>query len=310
MDYFRILYYFWLLICEKMKLALYIRHAGLWEDARYQRLEKDLESMGGRFSFYRLGPDGILEAGTDMVLSVGGDGTFLSAASLVAQSGVPLLGINLGRIGFLSENSPQDALSCLAGGRYTLEDRSLLGVNVAGPRLQADSASPAVPPVAWPYALNEAGVLRKGAAMLGVDVRVDGIKLPTYWADGLLIATSSGSTAYSLSVGGPIVMPESKVWILSPVAPHNLNVRPLVIPDSSTLDITFQSRDQAVGLSLDNRIYTLSPQASLHISMAQFSLKRVRLAGSNFIGALTDKLYWGEDLRNGHKSPDGRGEEK
>ena len=127
---------------------------------------------------------------------------------------------------------------------------------------------------------------------------LDGEALPTYWADGLLVATSSGSTAYSLSVGGPIVMPESKVWLLSPVAPHNLNVRPLVIPDSSTLDITFQSRDEQVSLSLDNRQYTLSPEASLHISMAPFSLKRVRLAGSNFIGALTDKLYWGEDLRN------------
>lgn len=292
-----------------MKLALYIRHAGLLEDARYQRFEKALESMGGHFSFYRLGPCALPEDGTDMVLAVGGDGTFLSAASVVAQSGVPLLGINLGRIGFLSENSPQDALSCLSSGRYALEDRSLLHVAVAGVCRQT-GAQAGLPSVAWPYALNEVAVLRKGVAMLGVDVRVDGIRLPTYWADGLLIATSSGSTAYSLSVGGPIVMPESKVWILSPVAPHNLNVRPLVIPDSSTLDITFQSRDEAVSLSLDNRLYTLSPQDSLHISMAEFSLKRVRLAGSNFIGALTDKLYWGEDLRNGHKGPENREEEK
>ncbi|MBO7510365.1 MAG: NAD(+)/NADH kinase [Bacteroidales bacterium] len=286
-----------------MKLALYIRHTELWEDARYRRLEKALESLGKGFSFYRLGLNSLPEDGTDMVLAVGGDGTFLSAASVVAESGVPLLGINLGRIGFLSENSPQDALSCLASGRYALEDRSLLHVAIAGTCCQAGPQA-GLPSVAWPYALNEVAVLRKGAAMLGVEVRVDGIRLPTYWADGLLIATSSGSTAYSLSVGGPIVMPESKVWILSPVAPHNLNVRPLVIPDSSTLDITFQSRDEAVSLSLDNRLYTLSPQASLHISMAEFSLKRVRLAGSNFIGALTDKLYWGEDLRNGRKDPE------
>lgn len=273
-----------------MKLALYNRHPELWEDPRYLRLESALEAMGARFSCYRLGPDGKWEPDTDMVLAVGGDGTFLSAASLVAQKGVPLLGINLGRIGFLSENNPQDALARLADGQYTLEDRSLLNVSIKTPE---NTFLPE-----WPYALNEVGVLRKGAAMLGVDVLVDGVRLPTYWADGLLVATSSGSTAYSLSVGGPIVMPESKVWIVSPVAPHNLNVRPLVVPDNSTLDITFQSRDTQVGLSLDNRLYTLSPDASLHISMAQFSLKRVRLAGSNFIGALTDKLYWGEDLRN------------
>lgn len=273
-----------------MKLALYNRHPELWEDARYLRLEKALEAMGTRFSCYRLSPEGKWEPDTDMVLAVGGDGTFLSAASMVAQRGVPLLGINLGRIGFLSENNPQDALARLADGQYTLEDRSLLNVRIETPEK--------ISLPEWPYALNEVGVLRKGAAMLGVDVRVDGVRLPTYWADGLLVATSSGSTAYSLSVGGPIVMPESKVWIVSPVAPHNLNVRPLVVPDNSTLDITFQSRDTQVGLSLDNRLYTLSPDASLHISMAQFSLKRVRLAGSNFIGALTDKLYWGEDLRN------------
>ena len=278
-----------------MKLALYDRHPEMWEDERYLRLKKAMEAMGDRFSCYHLRSERQWEPDTDMVLAVGGDGTFLSAASLVAQRGVPLLGINLGRIGFLSEYNPQEALARLADGQYTLEDRSLLRVEIAAPLSQGTTVS-ALPE--WPYALNEVGVLRKGAAMLGVDVRVDGVRLPTYWADGLLVATSSGSTAYSLSVGGPIVMPESKVWILSPVAPHNLNVRPLVIPDSSTLDITFQSRDEQVSLSLDNRLYTLSPESSLHISMAPFSLKRVRLAGSNFIGALTDKLYWGEDLRN------------
>ena len=295
-----------------MKLALYDRHPEMWEDERYLRLKKALEEMGDRFSCYHLRPETQWEPDTDMVLAIGGDGTFLSAASLVAQRGVPLLGINIGRIGFLSESNPQEALARLADGQYTLEGRSLLRVefssvdpapaqNAALTSQDAAPTSQEAPVSAlpeWPYALNEVGVLRKGAAMLGVDVRVDGVRLPTYWADGLLVATSSGSTAYSLSVGGPIVMPESKVWLLSPVAPHNLNVRPLVIPDSSTLDITFQSRDEQVGLSLDNRLYTLSPEAALHISMAPFSLKRVRLAGSNFIGALTDKLYWGEDLRN------------
>ena len=159
-----------------MKLALYDRHPEMWEDERYVRLKKALEEMGDRFSFYHLRPEKQWEPDTDMVLAVGGDGTFLSAASLVAQRGVPLLGINLGRIGFLSEYNPQEALARLADGQYTLEDRSLLRVDIASATsapasqgiLPASLESPVSALPEWPYALNEAGVLRKGAAMLGL----------------------------------------------------------------------------------------------------------------------------------------------
>ena len=150
----------------------------------------------------------------------------------------------------------------------------------------------------WPYALNEISVRRKGAAMLCVDVVIDGIHLPTYWADGLVISTSSGSTAYSLSVGGPIVLPESKVLIVAPIAPHNLNMRPLVVPDSSVISLRMQSRDGGFEFSADNRTCVVGMDVPVDISVAQFSLKRVRLNSSNFINALTDKLYWGEDVRN------------
>ena len=153
-------------------------------------------------------------------------------------------------------------------------------------------------PVFVPYALNEMTVRRSGAAMLGVDVCVNGVKLPTYWGDGLVISTSSGSTAYSLSVGGPIVIPESKVLIISPIAPHNLNVRPLVIPDTSEIEISMQSRDGHFEFSADNRTVDVPSTIKVAVKMAQFSLKRVRLNKSNFIQALTDKLYWGEDVRN------------
>ncbi|MBP5397247.1 MAG: NAD(+)/NADH kinase [Bacteroidales bacterium] len=278
-----------------MKLALYIRHDKLWQDARVLELESALQALSPKFSTYRTGPGGRLDGDTGMLLSIGGDGTFLSASALVGSSGVPILGVNLGRIGFLSENAPEEALRKLASGEYGIEDRGLLHVDVFAPgsdELMTDAVTP------WPYAVNEVALLRKGAAMLGVDVRLDGVKLPTYWADGLLVATSSGSTAYSLSVGGPIVMPESKVCILSPVAPHNLNVRPLVVPDGSELEITLQAREEEFSLSLDNRLHSLGTGVRLRIALARFSLKRVRLAGSNFIGALTDKLYWGEDLRN------------
>ena len=134
--------------------------------------------------------------------------------------------------------------------------------------------------------------------MLGVDVTIDGISLPTYWSDGLLVSTSSGSTAYSLSVGGPIVLPEARVLIIAPIAPHNLNVRPLIVTDSAVIRIRLLSRDETVVLTADNRTVEVSAATELCISLAQFSLKRVQLNRSNFIKALTEKLFWGEDVRN------------
>ena len=148
------------------------------------------------------------------------------------------------------------------------------------------------------YALNEMTVHRNGAAMLAVDVTIDGVALPTYWADGLIVSTSSGSTAYSLSAGGPIVLPEAKVLIITPIAPHNLNVRPLVVPDNASISLRVSSRDSNVIFTADNRSVDVPEGAVADISLAQFSLKRVRLNKSDFINALTEKLYWGEDVRN------------
>ena len=177
----------------------------------------------------------------------------------------------------------------LLSGEYTIEDRTMLKAVV----------SPEVPSVTmWDYALNEITVHRSGAAMLGVDVDLSGVTLPTYWADGLVISTSSGSTAYSLSVGGPIALPESKVLLISPIAPHNLNIRPLVVPDTSVIRLRMHSRDRKFVLTADNRTVEVDENAQVEISVAQFSLKRVRLNQSNFINALTEKLFWGEDVRN------------
>lgn len=156
----------------------------------------------------------------------------------------------------------------------------------------------AADPQFCPFTLNEVSVHRSGAALLGIDVRMDGHPLPTYWADGLLVATSSGSTAYSLSVGGPICAPEAKVLIIAPIAPHNLNARPLVVPDTTEISISMRSRDDSVMLSMDNRNHLVEPSVSLDVKVAQFSLKRVRLKNTSFIKALTTKLFWGEDIRN------------
>ncbi len=273
-----------------MKIAVYSRDDSALASPRFQAMSGRLTSES--FRLYGVHSAEDIVPGTDMVLSVGGDGTFLSASKRVGSSGIPVLGINMGRVGFLSEYSPEEACEALLTGSYTLEGRALLETKVEGEMVDSDSSF-------WPYTLNEISVLRGGASILGVDVSLDGNPLPTYWADGLLVSTSSGSTAYSLSVGGPICVPESKVIIIAPIAPHNLNVRPLVVPDSTVVSISMRSRDKVVAMSMDNRNVRLSSDARLEVKVAQFSLKRVRLEKSSFIKALTTKLFWGEDIRNG-----------
>lgn len=278
-----------------MKIALYSRDGGAMTDPRLSsmldKLEKEL------FMIYETSGGEDLLPGTDLVMSVGGDGTFLSAARCVGASGVPILGVNLGRLGFLSEYSPEEACGALLSGAWYLEDRELLETEVDG-SLSENPALSASAESFSPFTLNEVSVHRSGAALLGVDVTIDGHPLPTYWADGLLVATSSGSTAYSLSVGGPICAPEAKVLIIAPIAPHNLNARPLVVPDTTKVSISMRSRDESVMLSMDNRNHLIQPSATLAVKVAQFSLKRIRLKNTSFIKALTTKLFWGEDIRN------------
>ncbi len=270
-----------------MKIAIYIGKRELEGDSRLLSLAEELRTGGCDLFELKEGEE--LPDGTEMLLSVGGDGTFLSASAIVAAKGVPVLGVNLGRMGFLSENRPEDVASAVLSGEYTVENRAMLHADVVTGVDEIDS---------WPYALNEMAVRRNGAAMLGVDVSIDGVRLPTYWADGLVISTSSGSTAYSLSVGGPIVLPESEVLIISPIAPHNLNVRPLVVPDTAVITLSMNSRDGSFEFSADNRTAEVAEDTGIVVSVAQFSLKRVRLNRSNFINALTEKLFWGEDVRN------------
>lgn len=269
-----------------MNFSLYTRNEALATNPRLVRLEGELRRQGHIVEPYS--PSTGLPKGTDMLLSVGGDGTFLSSALVVKDSGVPVLGVNLGRLGFLSENDPESIALAIARRAFRIEQRSLLSIKE-------------IEPSVWPYALNEITVHRSAAAMLGVNVSIDGTPLPTYWADGLVVATSSGSTAYSLSVGGPIVLPDSKVLIVSPIAPHNLNVRPLVVPYRSEIALSFVSRDEKVILTMDNRNFLIPASSHLSVSLAQFSLNRVRLDGSDFIKALTTKLFWGEDIRNGNE---------
>ena len=274
-----------------MKAYVYIglTDAAVLGDGRVDALLAELRQAGWEVHVMQPEEKSMPEA--DILLSVGGDGTFLAASALAAVSDVPVVGVNLGRLGFLSENRPEDVAKALISGDYTIEDSAVLkAVTPDGGQLEETGL--------WPYAFNEFTVHRNGAAMLEVEVTVNGTPLPTYWADGLILSTSSGSTAYSLSVGGPIVMPGAKVLIITPIASHNLNMRPLIVPDSSVVTFRVHSRDRKAILTADNRAVEIADGTAVTMSVAQFSLKRVRLNSSNFINALTQKLFWGEDIRN------------
>ncbi|MCI2082863.1 MAG: NAD(+)/NADH kinase [Bacteroidales bacterium] len=226
-----------------------------------------------------------------LFLALGGDGTFLTSLTSVRDSGIPVAGINFGRLGFLTAvRVGQDSngwVSDLLEGKYRVVQRTVLQMR-----------SPSLPENFYPFAINEAVVQRRDSVMLSIDVCIDGEHLPTYWADGLLVATPTGSTAYSLSIGGPIVRPDANVLIISPVAPHNLNVRPLIVPDTSDIEVTFNSRGRDAILTMDNRMVFVTSGRKLVFGKAGFKINSISLKNSNFIEALQEKLFWGEDKRN------------
>ena len=228
----------------------------------------------------------------DLFLSLGGDGTFLSSITYVRDRGIPVAGINFGRLGFLTTakvgSKPPLWIDDLLEGRYALEQRYLLKIDTG-----------ALPEGFYPYAMNEITIHRQSTpSMLTISLKIDGRPLPVYYADGIVIATPTGSTAYSLSVGGPIVMPDSPVLIIAPIAPHNLNVRPLVVPLTSTLDLTLTTKNQTAIVTMDNRYFTLPSEGSVRIGIGEFPFRYVSLFDNNFIKAIQDKLLWGEDKRN------------
>ena len=272
-----------------MKIGYFILNDGLRGNPQVAGLLKELESAS--YEVYEIGTKADVRPETDLVLSMGGDGTFLTTAHMVSDIGLPILGVNFGRIGFLCENSPEDVLKALMEGDFSIEYRTVLNASLKGPGARKSIGM-------LPYSVNEVAIHRQGPSVLGIRVAVNGESLPTYWADGLIVSTCSGSTAYSLSAGGPICMPETKVLIITPIAPHNLNVRPLVVPESAKVDITFESRDGKAVMSTDNQTMEIEQDWTIHVEMAQFSLKRIRLAESGFVRALTSRLFWGEDMRN------------
>lgn len=231
------------------------------------------------------------DADVDMALSIGGDGTFLRTAASVGKSGVPILGINAGHLGFLADvplEEIDDALtSILIKKEYAVESRSLLRLDI--PNCQQPYQQ---------YALNEVAVLKRDqSSMVSVSVFVDGCFLNQYDADGLVIATSTGSTAYAMSAGGPILEPQSNCWVIVPIAPHTLTTRPLVIRDSSELDIEVESRNNIYLVATDGKPIHLTTQSKLHLSKADYQIGVVRRPDHTFYDTLRTKLMWGRDGR-------------
>jgi NAD+ kinase len=241
--------------------------------------------IAGLFTSHKDLPEGL-----DFLFSLGGDGTFLETVNLVRDSGTPVLGVNIGRLGFLSYISQEnmaESLESVFSGNYDIEERMLLKVEVPGVNLD-DMA----------VALNDVRIYKTSGSLITIHVKINQEFLSAYWADGLLLSTPTGSTAYNLSVGGPIVVPESNTFVLSPIAPHNLTVRPLVLPDSAVLQLSVDTRDSQFQLAVDSRTIDLDVDATVTIRKAGYSLKMIRIENISFYSTLRNKLMWGADRRN------------
>ncbi|MFV0541712.1 MAG: NAD kinase [Aestuariibaculum sp.] len=234
-----------------------------------------------------------LDASFEFLVSVGGDGTILRAVELVKNLGIPIIGVNTGRLGFLAtiqvsviENAIQDILD----GHYRISERSLLAVETLPKNKDIETLN---------FALNEIAVSRKNTtSMITVDTHLDGEFLTSYWSDGLIVSTPTGSTGYSLSCGGPVITPGANSFVLTPIAPHNLSARPLIIPDSTEIHLRVHGREDNHLLSLDSRIATLDNGTLIKIKKADFKIKMIDLLNESFLVTLRKKLLWGEDKRN------------
>lgn len=234
-----------------------------------------------------------IDENTDLIFSIGGDGTFLECASLLKRKKIPIIGINSGRLGFLASISKKEvevALNNLLAKKYTIEERSLVEVDIDCEHNFFKNYS---------YALNELTVQKKdNTSMINVEVYLNGEYLNTYWADGLIVSTPTGSSAYSLSAGGPIILPGSSNFVITPIAPHTLTVRPIVVPDSVELEIIVHGRSQKFLAALDSRTAFVKNSTKIKVKKADFSISMVKFNDSDYFSILRKKLMWGLDIRN------------
>lgn len=229
----------------------------------------------------------------DVMLTIGGDGTLLKAITYIRHLNIPVLGINSGRLGFLAmaqKEHLKEVMTELREKTYKVIERTVIEAVLSETGAPVDEIN---------FALNEITVSRKNtASMITIDTYLNDDFLSSYWSDGLIVATPTGSTGYSLSCGGPVIMPAAKNLVLTPIAPHNLNARPLIIPDDTEIRLTVEGREKKYLLSIDSNMISLSKKKSVTIRKANFTVKMIRLEGDSFIKTLRNKLLWGEDKRN------------
>ncbi len=252
------------------------------------KIKNDLDNKAqSKFTFFD--STNLIDKDIDFVFAVGGDGTILRSITYVRDSGVPILGINSGRLGFLTsvqKDNVSEALVKIKENKFSIIERTLL-------ELKSNSSSNF-----FSYALNEVTIQRKDTtSLLNISCSINDDYLTNYWSDGLIISTPTGSTGYSLSNGGSLVSPESKVIILNPIAPHNINMRSLIIPDHSEITIKVEGTDN-INLSLDSRMYSFDSKNEFKLSKSQFVIKTIKLNDDNFYKRLREKLFWGQDMRN------------
>jgi len=232
-----------------------------------------------------------LAHGANYLVSLGGDGTLLDVLSFVKSTNIPVMGINLGRLGFLSnipKESAIDALDCLVKGRYRIEKRGLVELKSDVEIFEE-----------LPFALNDFTIHKRDTgSMISIATYLNGEYFNTYWADGIIVSTPTGSTAYSLSCGGPIIFPDSNNLVITPVAPHNLNIRPVVVSDNTVVSFRVEGRGNNYLISLDSRYKIIDYSKEIAIQKAPFSLNLIKLYNQNFINTLREKLTWGMDNRN------------
>lgn len=226
----------------------------------------------------------------DFVISMGGDGTLLKSAHFVGAKGIPIMGVNMGRLGFLADVSPNEiesAIDTLYSGSYELEEHTVIQVEVEGQTLET-----------CPRALNDIAVLKRdNASMISIRTCINGEYLVTYQADGLIVSTPTGSTAYSLSNGGPIIVPQAGILCLTPVAPHSLNIRPIAIKDDSEITITVESRSHQFLIAIDGRSEKCQEDSRLTIRKAPYAIHIVKRQGQKYFTTLREKMMWGADQR-------------
>ena len=252
-------------------------------DSQSFDLISKLDNYNGGFNFSKVEK---LSNEYDFVISIGGDGTILRSANEIGELSIPIIGLNKGRLGFLA-NSPIEIIDSIIdkikNSNYRISERTIIQVEFEGKTKNA---------------LNEISISRKNTtSLITIDTKLNDQYLNTYWADGLIISTPTGSTGYSLSCGGPIIMPDSKNLVLTPIAPHNLNARPLVISDNKQIEISINGRENEYFVSADSQIFSVNIDSKINISKAPYFLKMVEFEDDSYINTLREKLMWGKDRR-------------